>query len=155
MFKSEDSRMLDVAINLAVQAHAGTPDKGGNPYILHPLHLMNQFLYDDALATIAVLHDAVEDSDLTLEQLRAGGFSWRVVDAIDALTHSRGESYEHYIERICQNVDAIKVKRKDLRHNLDVTRLRSLEPKDEARVQKYHMAFMRLTEAKRSFGKHY
>ena len=142
-------KQLARAIEIATEAHSGQFDKGGKPYILHPLHLMGQLMFDTQLATIAVLHDAVEDSHWTLNDLSASGFSPRVINALILLTHDKSFSYEMYIESICTNYDAIRVKRKDLEHNSDITRLKGITEKDLARVEKYHRAFMRLGEAKR------
>jgi len=137
---------LDKAILLAAEAHAGQFDKGGKPYILHPLHLMQQLLFDPELAQIAVLHDVVEDSNMTFEQLVKLGFSNRVIDALTLLTHNPSDSYEDYILGIATNQDAIKVKRKDLEHNSDITRLKGVTDKDLERMKKYHKAFLFLGE---------
>lgn len=139
---------LAEAIAIASIAHAEQFDKGGKPYILHPLKLMNQLLYDTELAIIAVLHDVIEDSDLTLEDLVISGFTDRVVDALELLTHNPEQSYEDYIEDICTNLDAITVKRKDLEHNSCITRLKGLTEKDTRRMIRYHKAFTRLGEAR-------
>jgi (p)ppGpp synthase/HD superfamily hydrolase len=141
-------KMLGLAIEIAVEAHKGQEDKGGLPYILHPLHLMNQLMFDIELAIIAVLHDVVEDSEWTIEGLEGEGFSERVVSALVLLTHNPDDSYDEYIEKISTNLDAVLVKRKDLEHNTDVTRLKGLRPKDLKRMAKYHRAFIRLEEAK-------
>ena len=142
---------LDVAINIASNARKGQFDKGGKPYILRPLHLMNALLFDTQLATIAVLHDVAEDSSVTLEDMAEAGMSLRVMLALDYLTHKPGVSYEDYIERVASNYDAIRIKRKDLEHNSDITRLKGISEKDLARMEKYHKAFLRLTEAKKMF----
>ena len=76
-------QQLSLAIKIATEAHYGQFDKGGKPYILHPLHLMNQLMYDIQLATIAVLHDVVEDSDITLDDLDSMGFSPRILNALN------------------------------------------------------------------------
>lgn len=148
--ENENKQLAD-AISFASSAHKGQFDKGGDPYILHPLHLMNQLLWDKTLAAIAVMHDVVEDSDITLEILESVGFSQRIVSALDCLTHRDGESYNDYIERICTNKDAITVKRKDLEHNSDITRLKGVSAKDLARMEKYHKSFLKLGEARRKF----
>lgn len=145
------SEMLAKAISIASQVHEKQFDKGGRPYILHPLHLMNQVLFDSELAIIAVLHDVVEDSDLTIEDLSETGFSERVTSALSLLTHSSEDSYEEYIDKIATNYDAIRIKRKDLEHNSDITRLKGVRPKDLARVEKYHKAFIQLGIAKKNF----
>ena len=142
---------LSLAISIATNAHEGQYDRGGKPYILHPLHLMTQLLFDTELAIVGVLHDVVEDSDITLDDLTLLEFSPRVVGALGLLTHKPGASYEDYIEGICSDYDAIRVKRKDLGHNSDITRLKGITEKDLARTKKYHKAFTRLTRAKRAF----
>ncbi len=144
---------LAKAIKLAAIVHQDQFDKGGKPYILHPLHLMQQLLFDIELATIAVLHDVVEDSNgsITIQALENQWFSKRVCSAIELLTHKKGESYYDYIGGICTNIDAIRVKRKDLEHNSDITRLKGIRPKDIERIEKYHSAFLRLGRARDNF----
>ena len=140
-------------IQIATDAHAYQFDKSGKPYILHPLHIMAQLLFDTQLATIGVLHDVIEDSDITIEDLREEGFSDRVLDALELLTHVSGENYlVVYIQRITSNYDAIRVKRKDLEHNSDITRLKGITPRDIARIEKYHKAFLILGEAKKTMA---
>ena len=102
MDKEEGKKMLGLAIEIAVAAHKGQVDKGGFPYILHPLHLMNQLMFDLELATIAVLHDVVEDSKWSLEALKAQGFSARVIAALGLLTHHKGDSYSEYIAKMSE-----------------------------------------------------
>lgn len=147
--------MLDKAILIATLTHTGQFDKGGKPYILHPLYLMSQLMYDTELATIAVLHDVIEDSrgQVTLKDLQGEGFSARVIVALDLLTHKKGVPYEDYIEGIASNFDAIRVKRKDLGHNSDITRLKGVTEKDLTRMEKYHRAFLRLGEARKNFDR--
>ena len=142
---------LGLAITIAVQAHDGQFDKGGFPYILHPLHLMHRLKYDLQLATIAMLHDVVEDSDITINDLEKLGFSGRVLSALYILTHERKHTYDEYLYYITKNFDAIRVKRKDLEHNSDITRLKGVTDKDLKRMEKYHKAFMYLGEAKKNF----
>lgn len=146
-----EQKQLARAIYIATKAHKNQFDKGGKPYILHPLHLMGQLMFDTQLATIAVLHDVVEDSRYTFEELRSMGFSHRVMAAITLLTHTENESYDEYIYNITTNYDAIRVKRKDLEHNSDITRLKGVRPKDLERLEKYHNAFIQLGEAKKKF----
>ena len=148
--KSEQ-KQLATAIMIASISHNNQCDKGGKPYILHPLHLMNQLLFDPQLATIAVLHDVIEDSDATIEYLRDKGMSERVLEALDLLTHKSGVSYATYIMDISTNYDAIRVKRKDLEHNSSITRLKGLKPKDFERMTKYHNAFLFLGKARSDF----
>jgi (p)ppGpp synthase/HD superfamily hydrolase len=142
---------LAKGILTATLAHDGQFDKGDKPYILHPLHLMHQLMFDAQLATIAVLHDVIEDSLITTQDLRNDGFSARVINAVDLLTHKKEHSYTEYIYRIAGNYDAIRVKRKDLEHNSDITRLKGVTEKDLERIEKYHKAFTSLGVAKRDF----
>lgn len=138
--------MLGTAIALASKVHENQRDKGGKPYILHPLRLMMRLRSDDEeLMSIAVLHDVVEDSDVTLEDLTKMGFSSRVTDALDLLTHKKGDSYEVYIRKIGTSRDATLVKLEDLRDNSDITRLKGLSEKDHARLMKYNKSFVYLT----------
>lgn len=139
--------MLGKAISIAADGHLGVEDKGGKPYILHPIRLMMRLRTDDQeLMSIAILHDVVEDTEWTLQQLSNLGFSKRIIDALDCLTHREGESYDDYIERIGTNIDAIRVKLEDLRDNSDITRLRGLTDKDLLRTRKYHRSFVRLKQ---------
>ena len=143
------SEQLGLAIKIASEVHLGQFDKSGEPYILHPLHLMQQFLFDKELAVIAVLHDVIEDSEgtVTLNNLQDAGFSHRVCSAVQLLTHQSDQDYiDDYILGICANVDAVRVKRKDLEHNSNITRLKKLGTKDFSRLEKYHNAFVMLSD---------
>lgn len=146
-------QQLNLAINIASHAHLNQYDKGGKPYILHPLYVMNQLLFDLELATIGVLHDVVEDcEEIDIKHLESEGFSERVTKALELLTHNPSDDYlDVYIQGICTNYDAIRVKRKDLEHNSDITRLKGVMPKDTARLKKYHEAFILLNRAKKEF----
>ncbi|MGJ7039203.1 (p)ppGpp synthase/HD superfamily hydrolase [Shinella sp. BE166] len=108
--------MLSRAIALAAKAHDGQTDKNGAPYIFHPVRVASTFS-DETLQTIAVLHDVVEDTAITLSDLDAH-FPQGVVNAVDALTRRPGETYEDFILRVSRNPDARKVKIADLRDNL-------------------------------------
>lgn len=134
---------LTLAISLACQAHRGQSDKGGGAYILHPLRLMMRFTEPKKMI-VAVLHDAVEDGDVTLEMLAAAGFSDEVVAAIDCLTRREGESYDQFIARVATNELARTVKIEDLRDNMDLTRLTTVGEKELVRVAKYHAALQSL-----------
>ena len=132
--------MLERAIEIAVEAHKGQLDKGGNPYILHPLRVMMSV--DLELEKIvAVLHDVVEDSNWTFEALLAEGFSIEVIDALKSVTKkSDNEDYDSFIQRAIGNPIGRKVKIADLRDNLDVTRIPELGEKDLQRINKYKKA---------------
>jgi (p)ppGpp synthase/HD superfamily hydrolase len=130
---------IDKALALMLEAHAGQVDKSGEPYVLHPLRVMMRLSGPDERMA-ALLHDAVEDSEISLQRLREEGFSPEVVGAVEALTKRPGEDYEAFIERVTRNPLAIRVKIADLQDNIDVTRLREVGEDDLARVQKYHRA---------------
>lgn len=137
--------MLNKMLVLATNRHAGQFDKGGNPYILHPLKVMYYLKSDDEeLQCIALAHDLVEDTDTTYVELRELGFTERVITGIDAVTKRPGETYEEYKLRVKLNPDAVKVKMCDLRHNSDIRRLKGVTEKDIARAAKYHAFFLEL-----------
>jgi (p)ppGpp synthase/HD superfamily hydrolase len=127
---------LDDALRLAVQAHAGQTDKAGQPYILHPLRLMMRMAIE-AERLVAVLHDVVEDSPATLDDLRAAGFDEAVVEAVDRLTRRETESYDEFIARIAPHDLARRVKLADLQDNMDMTRLDALDERAVERMQRY------------------
>lgn len=108
------------ALCLAYQAHQGQFDPCGMPYIFHPFHLAEQ-MDDEASVCVALLHDVVEDTAVTIEEI-AGQFPPDVVEAVRLLTHNDDEAYEAYLTRIKANPLALKVKRADLKHNMDETR---------------------------------
>lgn len=131
--------MLANMLLLATNAHAGQFDRGGKPYILHPLKVMHYLKSDDEeLQCIALGHDIIEDTDVTYGELSAAGMSTRVLEGIRALTKVRGESYTEYKRRVLQNRDAMRVKLCDLRHNTDIRRLKGVTEKDVARTARYH-----------------
>ena len=136
---------LERAILIAAQAHLGQRDKGGAPYILHPLRMMMRMESEDAMMA-AVLHDVVEDSDWTLEQLRAEGFSEDVLQAVDCLTRRDDESYDEFVARAQANAIARRVKIADLEDNMNVKRIGEMTPKDLARIKEYHRAWRALTQ---------
>lgn len=137
--------MLEVMIDLAVKGHAGQMDKGGRPYILHPLAVMHMLKTDDEeLECIAVGHDLIEDTKTTYQTLHNFRFTERIINGIDALTKRRGETLEEYKARVKMNKDAILVKMADLRHNSDIRRLKGVEPADILRMISYHNFWLEL-----------
>jgi hypothetical protein len=126
---------LEKAIAIAVEAHAGQADKAGQPYILHPLRVMMRCGSDDA-KTVAVLHDVVEDTGMTLDALRQAGFSDAIVEAVDGMTKRQDESYEDFVRRAGSNPLSREVKIADISDNLNVARLPELNDEDLMRVKK-------------------
>lgn len=112
-------RHLERAIILAVQAHAGQASQDGEPYVMHPLRVMLRFT-DEPTRIVALLHDAVEDTALTLADLSAQGFTPDVVQAVDAISRRRDEPYPAYMDRVAANPLAARVKLADLEDNADL-----------------------------------
>lgn len=137
--------MLGRMLVIVTNAHAGQFDRGGNPYILHPLKVMHYLKTDDEeLMCIALGHDVAEDTSVTYKDLRDAGISERVIIGIKALTKVPGQTYEEYKEGVFANEDAMRVKMADLRHNTDIRRLKGVSEKDIARMAKYHQFFMEI-----------
>ena len=135
---------LEKAIQIAVEAHAGTKDKGGKAYILHPISVMMRVETEEE-KIVAILHDVVEDTDWTFDALRKEGFSETVIEALETVTkYSEEEDYDDFIQRSLKNDIGRKVKIADLRENLDVTRIGELYPKDIERINKYKRALQTL-----------
>ena len=130
---------LERAIVIAAEAHAGQMDKAGAPYVLHPLRMMLRLSTSDEMIA-AVLHDVVGDCGLSLEMLRADGFSEQVLEAIDSVTRRAEESYEEFVLRAASNSIGRRVKLADLRDNSDLSRIKHPTARDYARVEKYRRA---------------
>ena len=140
------SNMLGQAIALAASIHKDQTDKAGKPYILHPMRMMMRLrTEDEELMQIVILHDVVEDSDMTLQDLRDEGFSDRVVHGVDGMSRRDEESYEDFIDRCALNPDSRMCKLEDLRDNSDITRLKGLRGHDFERMKKYHKAWKKLS----------
>lgn len=134
-----------MAMKLCFEAHKEQVDKSGMPYVFHPFHLAEQ-MTDETAAITALLHDVVEDTDYTLEDLRAMGFLPEAMDAIALMTHDPAVPYLDYVARIKTNPVARAVKLADLRHNSDLTRLDTVDEKALERVEKYRKAIQLLEE---------
>lgn len=124
------------ALKLCYNAHKDQTDKSGIPYVFHPLHIAEQMETEDTV-TVALLHDVVEDTDYTLEDLSRMGFSNTVITALSLLTHDDTTEYMDYVRAIKNNPIAKAVKLADLRHNSDLTRLDIIDEKALARRNKY------------------
>lgn len=137
--------MLDKMLVIATNAHSGQFDRGGNPYILHPLAVMYYLkTNDEELMCMALGHDLIEDTSVTYKDLREAGISERVIDGIRALTKQPGQTYDEYKQNVFANIDAMKVKMADLRHNTDIRRLKGVTEKDLARMAKYQMFYLEI-----------
>ena len=137
--------MLNAMLVLTTNAHAGQYDRGGNPYILHPLKVMHYLkTLDEELQCIALGHDVIEDTPTTYQDLRSAGMSERVIEGIRALTKQPGETYDEYKARVFANRDAMLVKRCDLRHNTDIRRLKGVSERDLERMAKYQRFYLEI-----------
>lgn len=131
------------AIALATTLHRGQVDKAGKPYIEHPLRVMQSVEGGETEKTVAVLHDVLEDTPITYEDLRRE-FGETVADAVKALSRNDGEDYFDFIKRLKSNAIAVSVKRADLKDNMDLSRLTHLTEQDMMRYEKYARALAML-----------
>ncbi|BBC24997.1 HD domain-containing protein [Pseudanabaena sp. ABRG5-3] len=138
-----DEKLLALAIAIATKAHEGQFDKAGKPYISHPLTVMAQMNTLES-KIVAILHDAIEDSALTITDLVQQGFPDFIVKAIAAITKLKGEPYEDYILRVKSNAIARQVKIADLTHNMDISRIPNPTEKDFQRLEKYQKVLRQL-----------
>jgi (p)ppGpp synthase/HD superfamily hydrolase len=137
--------MLGTMLVIATNAHSGQVDRGGAPYILHPLKVMHYLKSDDEeLMCMALGHDVIEDTSVTYKDLREAGISGRVIEGIRCLTKQPGQTYDEYKEGVFGSEDAMRVKMADLRHNTDIRRLKGVTEKDIARMAKYHLFYMEI-----------
>ncbi|GGY68647.1 HD domain-containing protein [Pseudoduganella albidiflava] len=136
---------LQKAISIAIEAHAGQFDKAGAPYISHPLRVMQRCVTESEQIA-AVLHDVVEDTNVTMCDLQRHGFSDEIIAALQCLTKKHGEQYEEFISRVMTNHLARRVKMADLIDNLDCSRLRTVDESDLARIKRYVAALNRLRD---------
>jgi (p)ppGpp synthase/HD superfamily hydrolase len=150
---AKQMNMLALAISIASKAFEGKLDKGGKPYILHCLRVMNGVDQRDEDKMIsAILHDLIEDTDekseinYTFALLSEMGFSERVIRILHLLTHSPETPYQDYIKAISVDKDATEIKLRDLEDNSNIARLKSVRKKDFDRLEKYHHAYLYLND---------
>lgn len=133
------------AMKLCFEAHKDQVDKSGLPYVFHPFHLAEQMITEET-TIVALLHDVVEDTHFTLEDISAMGFPESVTNALALLTHDDAVPYMEYVAAIRNNPIAKAVKLADLQHNSDLTRLDLVDAKALQRVEKYRIAIELLSE---------
>lgn len=136
--------LLEKAIILASENHKGQKDKGGNPYILLPLAVMNRVHAIDE-KIVAALHDVVEDTDITFDDLRHVGFFENIISAIDSLTRRNNETYMEFIIRCNDNSLAKTVKIADIEENMDLSRIPNPTEQDYSRLKRYDKALKLLS----------
>lgn len=137
--------IFERAIVIATICHAGIKDRGKLPYILHPINVMIGLKNKDEMI-VGILHDVIEDTQVTFDDLRKLGFPEYIIEAIDSVTHREDEDYMDYIRRAKDNSIGKNVKKKDLGHNLDISRIRNPKPKDYERIEKYRRSLSFLCE---------
>lgn len=133
------------ALKLSFEAHKNQVDKSEMPYVYHPFHLAEQMETEETVI-VALLHDVVEDTDYTLDDIREMGFPDSVVEALALMTHNKSVPYMDYVAKIKDNPIAKAVKLEDLKHNSDLSRLDIIDEKALKRVEKYAAAMRTLSE---------
>lgn len=137
--------LLTKALLIATKAHSNQVDKAGTPYIFHPIRVSDKCTnYNERI--VALLHDVIEDTNITPEYLLSEGFPSNIVDAILSVTRNEAESYDDFIKRSRLNSIGRQVKLHDLEDNMDITRLEELSEKDIPRLNKYLRAYRYLKE---------
>lgn len=131
--------LTKLAMGLCYEAHRDQRDKGGMPYVFHPIHLAEQML-DEWTTAAALLHDVVEDTHWTLQDLAEQGIPEPVLEALRLLTHREEIPYLEYVAALKENRIARTVKLADLRHNSDLSRLDQVDEKALVRLEKYRAA---------------
>ena len=139
------SIMIDRALKIATEAHKGQKDKGGCDYINHPVTVASMCDTEEE-KIVALLHDVVEDTDITLEDLEKCGFDRSIIEAVDCITKRPGFSYDEYLKILKNNELARKVKIADMTHNSDLSRLKAPTEKDYERAAKYKEKIKYLTD---------
>lgn len=133
------TKLTRLAMQISFNAHKEQKDKSGLPYVFHPFHLAEQ-MTDEIATCVALLHDVVEDTDMTFEKLSELGFTTEIIDALKLLTHDDSMPYMDYVKEIAKNPIAKAVKLADLAHNSDLTRLDIVDEKALKRAEKYKKA---------------
>ena len=131
--------MLELALSIATEAHRGQFDKAGIDYIEHPIFVASQVDSEEEKA-VALLHDVIEDSSVTAEELLNAGLPETVVTAVQILSKKKGQDYQTYLKTVKSNPLARAVKLADLKHNSDLSRLETITDKDLERLEKYKKA---------------
>jgi (p)ppGpp synthase/HD superfamily hydrolase len=140
------SNELSKVISIAANLHTGQLDKGGNPYILHPLRVMMK-MKDHSSMIVAVLHDVLEDTSFSIHDAEESEFSDEVIEALKAITRKKDESYMDFIRRCKQNELARTVKIADIEDNMDLSRIEQPTKNDYERIKKYKKALIELKES--------
>lgn len=133
------SEAVKKAMTIAYKAHEGQVDKGGYPYIFHPLHIAEK-MENEIEIIVALLHDVAEDTKITFEEMEAEGIPVAAIEALKLLCHNKEIPYMDYIKAMQNNIVAMRVKRQDLLHNMDISRCPNNKEKAMSRYKKYEKA---------------
>ena len=132
--------IIEKSLEIALRAYAGQKDKAGKTYILHPLRIMGNMTSEEEMS-VALLHDVIEDSDITAQYLLDEGIPSNIVDAVILLTKQDDQTYEEFINIIKGNLLAKKIKKADIEDNINILRLNEVKTTDLERIKKYHKAW--------------
>lgn len=141
--------IIEKSLEIALKAYAGQKDKAGKTYILHPLRIMSKMKTEEEMS-VALLHDVIEDSGFTAQDLLDEGIPSSIVDAVQLLSRNDNEDYYEFIEKLLNNKLSAKVKRADIEDNMNILRLNEVSDKDLDRIAKYHRAWKMIAETDRS-----
>ena len=139
------SELFDLALKIAIRAHEGQKDKSGRDYVMHPIRVAER-CKDPKAKIVALLHDTLEDTDVTGEYLREQGFPEEIVEGIISVTKHEGETYKEFVRRASKNPIGKEVKKADLEDNMDIRRLKEITDEDVIRLRKYLQAWQYLTD---------
>ena len=139
------NELYDKALQIATEAHKGQKDKAGCDYIMHPIRVAER-CKDPRAKIVALLHDTIEDTEVTPDYLRKQGFSEEIIDGVLSVTKQEGETYEAFVRRAANNPLGKEVKKADLEDNMDIRRLKEINDEDVNRLRKYLRAWQFLNE---------
>ena len=134
------NELYDLALKIAIHAHGGKKDKAGREYVMHPIRVAER-CKDPRAKIVALLHDTIEDTEVTAEFLLGEGFPEEIVNGILSVTKRKGETYDDFVHRAATNAIGREVKIADLEDNMDIRRLREITDKDAERLRKYLRAW--------------
>ena len=141
------NELYDRALRIAIRAHEGQQDKSGREYVMHPIRVAER-CKDTRAKIVALLHDTIEDTDVTIEYLRKEGFPEEIIDAVLSVTKQEGENYEDFVRRAARNAIGKEVKIADLEDNMDIRRLKEIKEEYVDRLRKYLRAWQYLINSK-------
>ena len=138
------NELYDLALKIAIKAHEGQKDKSGREYIMHPIRVAERCKSPKA-KIVALLHDTIEDTEVTPASLKEQGFPDEIIDGILSVTKQEGETYEEFVRRVAKNPIGKEVKQADLEDNMDIRRLKEITDEDADRLRKYLSAWQYIT----------